>query len=173
MNIKNTKVMRVSKTPDEPITIKIENANLEQVHQFKYLGTQITDDARTETELQCRIAKAKYSSMNKLFTSRQLSRELKVCILNCYLMPIFTYGCEAWTLSEVLEAKIDVFEMWCFRRMGRKSWKDRITNNEVLAKLGTERNLSVKQRQLRYYGHIKRQNGFLAYALEGGHAQPG
>ena len=115
------------------------------------------------------IAKAKYSSMNKLFTSRQLSMELKLRILNCYVMSIFTYGCEAWTLSEVLEAKIDAFEMWCFRRMGRISWKDRITNNEVLAKLGTERNLlkSVKQRQLRYYGHIKRQNGFLTHALEG------
>ena len=143
MNVKKTKVMRVSKTPDEPITIKVENANLEQVHQFKYLGTQITDDARTETELQCRmtIAKAKYSSMNKLFTSRQLSMELKVRILNCYVMSIFTYGCEAWTLSEVSEAKIDAFEMWCFRRMGRISWKDRITNNEVLVKLGAERNL--------------------------------
>ena len=27
--------------PDEPITIKVENAYLEQVHQFKYLGPQI------------------------------------------------------------------------------------------------------------------------------------
>ena len=132
--------MRVSKPPDEPIAIKVENANLEQVHQFKYLGTQITDDARTETELQYRMIKAKYSSMNKLFTSRQLSMELKVRILNCYVRSIFTYGCEAWTLSEVLEAKIDAFEMWCFRRMGRISWKDKITNNEVLEKLGTQSN---------------------------------
>ena len=53
--------------------------------------------------------------------------------------------------------------------MGRISWKDRITNNEVLVKLGTERNLlkSVKQRQLRYYGNIKRQNGLLTHAIEG------
>ena len=125
MNVKKTKVMRVTKTPDEPITIKVDDANLEQVHQFKYLGTQITDDARTETELQYRMicAKAKYSSMNKLFTSRQLSMELKVRILNCYVMSIFTYGCEAWTLSEVLEAMSDAFEMWCFRRMGRIGWK--------------------------------------------------
>ena len=48
-NVKKTKVMRVTKTPDEPITIKVDDANLEQVHQFKYLGTQITNDARTET----------------------------------------------------------------------------------------------------------------------------
>ena len=67
------------------------------------------------------------------------------------------------------EVLFDAFEMWCFRKMGRISWKGRITINEVLEKLGPERNLlkSVKERQLRYYGHIKRQNGFLTHALEG------
>ena len=37
LDLKKTKVMRVTKTPDEPLTltIKIDNANLEQVHQFK------------------------------------------------------------------------------------------------------------------------------------------
>ena len=97
MNVKKPKVMRVKKTPDEPKTIKVDDANLEQVHQLKYLSTQITDDANTETELQYRmiIANAKYSSMNKLFISRQLSMELNVRNLNCYVMSIFTYGCEA------------------------------------------------------------------------------
>ena len=50
MNLKKTTVMGVTKTPDETITIKVDDANLEQVHHFKYHGTQITDDARTETE---------------------------------------------------------------------------------------------------------------------------
>ena len=88
LDINVKKVMRVTKTLDEPITIKVDDANLEQVRRFKYIGTQITDDARTETELQYRmiIAKAKYSSMNELITSRQLSMELKVHILNCYVM---------------------------------------------------------------------------------------
>ena len=49
--MKKTKVMRVTKAPDETMTVKVEDAILEQVHQFKYLGTQITDDARTATEL--------------------------------------------------------------------------------------------------------------------------
>ena len=58
MNVKKTKVLHVC------ITIKVENANLEQVHQFKYLGTQITDDARTETELQCIMTMTKYMDTN-------------------------------------------------------------------------------------------------------------
>ena len=50
MKVKKNKVIRVSKTLDEPIIIKFDNAYLEQVQKFKYLGTQITDDARTERE---------------------------------------------------------------------------------------------------------------------------
>ena len=163
--------MRVSRKNGQPITIKVDNTNLEQVHQFKYLGTQITEDAKTETEFQCRIsiAKAKFSSMSSILTSRQLKMPLKLRVLNCYIMSIFTYGCEAWTLTEVLENKVDAFEMWCLRRMGKISWKDRVTNIEVLERMNTERSLlrSIKQRQLRYFGHLKRQNSFLTHALEG------
>ena len=171
MNVKKTKVMRVSRNNNQTMAIKVDNTNLEQVQQFKYLGTQITEDVRTETELKCRtsIAKAKFSSMNSILTSKQLKMPLKLRVLNCYIMSIFTYGCEAWTLTEVLENKIDAFEMWCYRRIGRISWKDRITNDEVLEIINTNRTLlkTVKQRQLRYFGHIKRQNGFLTHALEG------
>ena len=171
MNVKKTKVMLITRKPEKTITIKVDSADLERVHQFKYLGTQITEDVRTETELKYRMnaAKAKFSSMNTILTSRQLKLPLKLRVLKCYIMSIFTYGCETWTLTEVLEDKIEAFEMWCFRRIGRISWKDKVTNQAVLQKLGTERNLlkSIKQRQLRYYGHIKRQNGFLCEALEG------
>ena len=59
--------------------------------------------------------------------------------------------------------------MWCFRKMGAISYKDRVTNEDVLKKLNTERKLlkTIKQRKLRYFGHVKRQNGFLKQTLEG------
>ena len=171
MNVKKTKVMLITRKPERPIEIKVDDASLERVHMFKYLGTQITEDARTETELKHRMyaAKAKFSSMNSILTSKQLKLPLKLRVLKCYIMSIFTYGCETWTLTDVLEDKIEAFEMWCFRRIGRISWKDKITNQDVLQRIGTERNLlkCIKQRQLRYYGHIKRKSGFLAEILEG------
>ena len=59
--------------------------------------------------------------------------------------------------------------MWCYRWMGNISWKDKITNANVLIKLGTKRTLlkDVQKRKLRYYGHIKRKNNILTTALEG------
>ena len=58
INIKKTKVMRVSREGGE-VNITINGAKLEQVKSFKYLGYTITDDGRCETEIKCRIAQAK------------------------------------------------------------------------------------------------------------------
>ena len=47
--------------------------------------------------------------------------------------------------------------------------KNNITNQDVLQRLGTNRNpfRFTKQRHFRYYGHFKRKSGFLAEFLEG------
>ncbi|GFS21522.1 endonuclease-reverse transcriptase [Elysia marginata] len=58
------------------------------------------------------------------------------------------------------ESKIEAAEMWFFRRLLRVSWKDRRTNGNVLAEMGTERTLHilslVKERRLKYIGHAER-----------------
>ena len=54
------------------------------------------------------------------------------------------YGAETWTLTKVLESKIEAFEMWCFRRIGRISWRDKVSNDDVMSKLNTERQLLLE-----------------------------
>ena len=111
MNAKKTKTMVISKYPEleKRIDIKIDGESLEQVDQFKYLGTQVTDDAKTEKELNCRIgaAKNKFSLLTSIFTSKQLSIPLKLRVLSCYVFSVFGYGSEAWTLDEKTTALIN------------------------------------------------------------------
>ncbi|GFS09884.1 endonuclease-reverse transcriptase [Elysia marginata] len=68
------------------------------------------------------------------------------------------YGCETWTIRKADESKIEAAEMWFFRRLLRVSWKDRRTNGNVLAEMGTGRTLLslVKERRLKYIGHAER-----------------
>ena len=172
MNVKKTKVMVISKDPEgKKLNIKVGNDTLEQVEKMKYLGTQITTDIRTDVEIDTRLklAKAKFSSMSRILTSKRLVMETRMRIMRCYIYSIFSYGCEAWTQSKVLEDKIDAFEMWCLRKIGQIHWKDHVTNEDVLRRLGTERRLlsDIKKRKLRYYGHIKRRNNILTTAVEG------
>ena len=47
MNAKNTKNMIIT---EQPISDKIEGESLEQVQKFKYLGTQVTEGAKSEVK---------------------------------------------------------------------------------------------------------------------------
>lgn len=48
--------------------------------------------------------------------------------------------------------------MWCYRRILKISWVDRITNDAVLRRMGKEREIinNVKKRKLEYLGHVMR-----------------
>jgi hypothetical protein len=58
MNVEKTKVMSISRQPT-PVTIKIDEKQLENVKCFKYLGSLLTDDGRCTCEIKSRIAMAK------------------------------------------------------------------------------------------------------------------
>jgi hypothetical protein len=50
------------------------------------------------------------------------------------------FGVETWTLCDVVEKHLKSFEMWCWRRMEKISWADRV-RNEVLHRVKEERNI--------------------------------
>jgi hypothetical protein len=68
MKVEKTKVMRISRQPS-PVTIMIDQKQLEKVECFKYLGSILTNDGRCTCEIQSRIAMAKaaFSRRNSLY----------------------------------------------------------------------------------------------------------
>ena len=63
MNVEKTKVMRISRQPS-PVTIMIDQKQLENVKCFKHLGSILTNDGRCTCEIKSRIAMAK-AAFNK------------------------------------------------------------------------------------------------------------
>ena len=83
MNVKKTKTMVHSKEPEgKKVDIKVNGVILEQVDTFKYLGTQIKDDLKTDKEIETRenIARSKFSSMHKILTSKRLKMSSRLNI---------------------------------------------------------------------------------------------
>src|SRR6476619_1872036 len=81
INVKKTKVMRVRKkisVNDQPMHIVINGVVVEQVKQFRYLGSQITEEGACVAEIKSRIDMAKdaFNKRRELLTNR-LSKELK------------------------------------------------------------------------------------------------
>ena len=76
-----------------------------------------------------------------------------------YVWSIAIYGCETWTIGEAERKRLDVFEMWCYRRMMNIKWMDKITNEEVLERIEERRTLwkSLRKRRGQMMGHTHTQ----------------
>jgi hypothetical protein len=67
------------------------------------------------------------------------------------------------------EKYLECSEMWCWRRMEKISWTDRVRNEEVLHRVKEERNIlhTIKRRKANWIGHILRRNCLLKHVIEG------
>jgi hypothetical protein len=115
---------------------------VENVEEFTYLGSMITDDVRCTREITARIAMAKaaFNKKKTLFTSK-LVLELRKKLVKCYIWSIALYGAETWTLRKLDQNYLESFEMWCWKRMEKISWMDCINNEAVLHRVKGVRNI--------------------------------
>jgi hypothetical protein len=79
------------------------------------------------------------------------------------------YGAETWTLWKVDQKYLESYKMWCWRRMEKISWTDRVRNEEVLHRVKKERNIvhTIKRRKADWVCHILRRNCLLRHVIEG------
>uniref|UniRef100_A0A8D8SJ40 Craniofacial development protein 2 n=2 Tax=Cacopsylla melanoneura TaxID=428564 RepID=A0A8D8SJ40_9HEMI len=160
LNTKKTKYMIVAKTATPPEDLYAGREKLEKVDAYNYLGSRVTCTADYLTEIKIRIEKARaaFLKMRTVLTARDLSINLRTRLLKCYVFPVLLYGVEAWTLNKECERKLQAFEMWSYRRILRIPWTDRVTNIEVLNRMGKEVEVlyDIKRRKLSYLGHVMR-----------------
>ena len=52
-----------------------------------------------------------------------MSLGLKVRFLSATAFPIAIYGCESWAMTSGDKKRVDDFELWCYRRLLRVSWR--------------------------------------------------
>lgn len=75
--------------------------------------------------------------------------------MSCILC--ITNGDDTWTLTEIICKKIEVFEMWLYRRILKIVQIDYNTNQCVFESMGKEKELltTMKYRKLEYMGHLR------------------
>jgi hypothetical protein len=108
--------------------MKIANRSFENVPQFRYLGTTVTDKNLIQEEIKRRLnsGNACYHSVQNLLFSQLLSKNLKIRIYKTIILPLVLYGCETWSLTLREEHRLGVFENRVLRRIfGQKG--DKVT----------------------------------------------
>ena len=67
-------------------------------------------------------------------------------------------GCESWTVKKAECRRIDVFELWCWRRLLRVLWNARRSNQSILKEISPGCSLEglILKLKLQYFGHLMR-----------------
>jgi hypothetical protein len=102
MNVQRTKYMFLSRRHQNAgrnREIKRANRSFENVSQFKYLGTTVTNQTLVQEEIKTRLnsGNACYHSVQNLLSSRLLSKNVKIRIYKTIILPVVLYGCENWS----------------------------------------------------------------------------
>ena len=93
VNVNKTKIMVFNKSGNVQCSITASGTNLEQVSQYKYLGSWITDDWRCELDIKTILAMAKDAFWkHKELLRGNVSLEVKKRMLNCYVFPVLKYS---------------------------------------------------------------------------------
>ena len=72
------------------------------------------------------------TNLDNILKSRDVTLPTKVPSDQSYGFSNSMYGCESWTIKEVEFWRIDVFELWCWRRLLRVLWTARRSNQSIL-----------------------------------------
>jgi hypothetical protein len=81
--------------------IRMANESFENVTKFKHLGTTLTNQNGIHDEIKSRLnlGNACCYSVQNLFSSRLISKNLKIKIYKTVIFSVVLYGCETWSLT--------------------------------------------------------------------------
>uniref|UniRef100_A0A8D8QBX8 Reverse transcriptase domain-containing protein n=1 Tax=Cacopsylla melanoneura TaxID=428564 RepID=A0A8D8QBX8_9HEMI len=75
---------------------------VKQTKTFKYLGSCITEDGKSSSDVRQRIgqAKAAFHKKKTLFCSNNMNIELRKQLIKSLVWSVALYGAETWTVSK-------------------------------------------------------------------------
>ena len=184
INIKKTEVLyQPNSTRTREEDIMVDGNKLNSVPEFTYLGSTISSDGRIEAEIQRRMAKASASFgrlCQRLWNNHHVSTRVKGKIYRAIVLSTLLYGAEAWTVYRRQVKKLHAFMMRHLHSIMRLTWKDKVTNKEILGQIGlpSMEDLLIKKNLL-WTGHLMRMSSdrlpkqILYSQLSSGHRQRG
>ena len=75
------------------------------------------------------------TNLDSILKSRDITLPTKVCLVKAMGFTVVMYGCESWTVKKAEHRRIDVFELWCWRRLLRVLWTARRSNQSILEEI--------------------------------------
>ena len=130
------------------------------MEDFIFGGSKITayDDCSHEIKRCLLLGRKVISNLDSIFKSRDITLPTKVHLVKTMVFPVVMYGCKSWTVKKA-ERRIDVFELWCWRRLLRVPGTERRSNKSILKEIspGCSLEALMLKLKLQYFGHLMRR----------------
>ena len=156
LNIQKTKI-----TASSPITSwEIDG---EKVADFVFLGSKIIGDGDCSHEIKRRLlfGRKVMTNVDSIFKSREITLPTKVHLVKAMVFPVVMYGCESLMVKKAECRRIDVFELWCWRRLLRVPWQLKLSvarrsNQSILKEISPGCSLEglILKLKLQHFGHL-------------------
>ena len=77
-------------------------------------------------------------------------------LVKAMVFPVVMYACESWIIKKAEHQRVDVVELWYWRRLLRLPWTARRSNQSILKEISPEYSLKGLKLKLKlqYFGHL-------------------
>ena len=99
------------------------------------------------------------TNLDSILKSKDSTLATKVRLVKAMVFPVVMYGCESWTVKKAERQRIDVFQLWCWRRLLRAPWTARRSNQSILKEISPGISLEglTLKLKLQYFSHLMRR----------------
>ena len=107
------------------------------------------------------------TNLDSILKSRDISLLTKVQLVKAMVFLVVINGCDSWTIKKAECQRIDVFELWCWRRLLRVPWTAWRSHQSVLEEITPEYSLEGLMLKLKpqYFGHLMQRTDSLEKTL--------
>ena len=131
---------------------------METVADFIFLGSKITADGDCSHEIKRHLLLGRkvMTNLDNILNRRDITLSTKICLVKAMVFPVVMYGCESWTIKKAEHRRIDVFELWFWRRLLRVPWTARRSNQSIPKEISPGCSLErlMLKLKLQYFGHL-------------------
>ena len=115
------------------------------------------------------------TNLDNVLKNRDITLPTKVHLVKAMIVSSSMYGCESWTTKKAECQRIDVCELWCWRKLLRVPWTAGRSNQSILKEISPEYSLEglMLKLKLQYFCHLMRrtdslENSLMLQKIEGG-----
>ena len=141
-------------------TVKMKDAKVPRVKEFKYLGSTVQESGGCEREVKKRVQAGwnGWRRVSGVICDRRLPARVKGKVYSSMVRPAMVYGLETVAVTKKQVEEMEVAEMKMLRFAMGVTRKDKIRNEHIRSTVKVEQlGMKMREGRLRWYGHVMRR----------------